>query len=54
VPTYRYHCQKCGADFEHSEHVKDHEEKRHRCPKCKTTKVTTVPGAFFAKTSRKS
>ena len=54
MPTYQYQCRKCGADFERSEHVSEHVSKRHRCPKCKSTKVSTVPGTFFARTSRKS
>jgi putative FmdB family regulatory protein len=54
MPTYQYRCEKCGNSFEVSEHIAEHESKRHQCPKCRSGQVTHVPEAFFAKTSRKS
>ena len=54
MPTYEYRCRKCGKLFERNEHISEHGSKRAHCPKCKSTQVSQVPGAFFAKTSKKS
>ena len=54
MPTYEYECKKCGNRFERIERISEHGSKRIRCPACKSTSVRTVPGSFFAKTSRKS
>ncbi len=54
MPTYVYHCQKCGNNFERTEHVAEHESAKLRCPKCKSTKVGHVMTPFFAKTAKKS
>jgi putative FmdB family regulatory protein len=54
MPTYEYKCRKCGKKFERNEHISEHGLKRTRCPKCESTKVAQVLGAFFAKTSKKS
>lgn len=54
MPTYEYRCRKCGKSFERNERISEHVLKHARCPKCKSTRVAQVPGAFFAKTSKKS
>lgn len=54
MPKYEYRCEKCGGKFERTEHISEHGSKTLHCPKCKSTKVSQVPGAFFAKTSKKS
>lgn len=54
MPTYEYRCEKCGGKFQRTEHISEHGSKTLHCPKCKSTRVSQVPGAFFAKTSKKS
>ncbi|NCF29106.1 MAG: zinc ribbon domain-containing protein [Gammaproteobacteria bacterium] len=54
MSRYEYRCEKCGRNFERTEHISEHRTKGVRCPKCKSPKVTQVLGTFFAKTSKKS
>lgn len=54
MPTYRYHCEKCGEMFEHVEHVVEHETAQPRCPKCGSEQVRHVLMPFMARTSRKT
>jgi len=54
MATYAYHCRKCGAAFDVTEHLAEHEKAPHRCPKCQSEQVEPVPTPFFARTSRKS
>lgn len=53
MPTYEYRCRDCGHEFEQVERVSEHQAP-HKCPKCGSGNVETVPAAFYAKTSRKS
>jgi len=54
MPTYQYRCEKCGAVFDHVEHVAEHQTARLQCPKCGNQSVQHVPTQFFARTSKKS
>jgi putative FmdB family regulatory protein len=54
MPTYAYHCRKCGEVFDVVEHLAEHQKAPHRCPKCSSEQVEPVPTPFFARTSRKS
>jgi putative FmdB family regulatory protein len=54
MPDYRYHCEKCGEDFSLVMTLKEREERKAKCPSCKSKKVTRKLEPFFAKTSRKS
>jgi putative FmdB family regulatory protein len=54
MPTYEYHCQKCGEKFERLEHVAEHEAVHPKCPKCGSENVAQVMAPFFAKTAKKS
>jgi putative FmdB family regulatory protein len=54
LPTYEYHCKKCGHVFERNEHVADHEKAHPKCPKCASSAVDPVLASFYAKTSKKS
>jgi putative FmdB family regulatory protein len=54
VPTYQYHCRKCGKSFERIETISDHEVVKVRCPKCDSKKVTQVPGRVHVVTFKKS
>lgn len=54
MPTYVYHCNKCGETFERSEGMGEHGRKKPRCPACKSTRVGQRLTPVTVKTSRKS
>lgn len=54
MPSYDYHCEKCGHDFTAQTTIEKHVKGRTTCPKCKGRKVRHKLERFFAKTSRKS
>jgi len=54
MPTYQYRCAKCGAVFEHVEHVAEHETAQLRCLKCDGETIQHQLTQFFSKTSKKS
>jgi putative FmdB family regulatory protein len=54
MPTYEYHCKKCGMTFERSERMAEHEKSHPRCPKCESEAVEPVLADFYAVTSKKS
>jgi putative FmdB family regulatory protein len=54
MPTYAYHCRKCGENFERKEHIAEHAKDKPKCPKCESEQVEPVLAAFLAKTSKKS
>lgn len=54
MPTYDYSCRKCGHTFKRIEKIREHGEKKVKCPECKSTRVTQVFTSVFVKTARKS
>lgn len=54
MPTYEYHCRKCGHTFERIEHISEHEKSHPKCPKCGSSDAEHVLAGFYAKTSKKS
>jgi putative FmdB family regulatory protein len=54
MPIYDYRCEKCGKKFTLTLTIREHEAKKTRCPKCKSTRVEQQFGSFFAVTSKKS
>ncbi len=54
MPTYEYRCEKCGAAFERTETVAEHEGAKPSCPKCRSRKVSAVPSRIYTITSKKS
>ena len=54
MPTYEYHCKRCGMTFERSEHITEHEKSHPPCPKCKSKAVQPVLAEFYTVTSKKS
>lgn len=54
MPTYDYHCTKCGNDFSIIEHIATHEASKAKCPSCKSKKVERVFGNVMVKTKKKS
>jgi putative FmdB family regulatory protein len=57
MPTYEFHCEKCGKDFEQawalSEYDKRIKEKR-KCLSCGSTRVVKAISMVQIKTSKKS
>ena len=56
MPTYAYHCKKCGHHFERMMSLSDHERGKAKpaCPSCKSQSVEQVPARFQAVTSTKA
>jgi putative FmdB family regulatory protein len=54
MPTYSYHCEKCGKKFTRVEAISAHDRHKVACPKCHSRQVSQVLRPFFAKTSKKS
>ncbi len=54
MPTYDYHCEKCGRQFTLSQSIAEHDKKQTICPECGSDKVTQLISPFIAKTARKS
>jgi len=54
MPTYAYHCEKCGHDFSVKTSIEKHVKVRTKCPKCGSSRVKHKIERFFAKTTRKS
>jgi putative FmdB family regulatory protein len=53
MPTYEYRCEKCGDEFTLILTLSEHDKKQ-KCPKCKSQKVSQLMSGFTPKTSRKS
>jgi len=54
MPTYAYYCEKCGEQFTKIMSMREYNEAKVACPKCKSTEVKQQMTEFIAKTSRKS
>lgn len=54
MPTYEFHCKKCGHRFSLVESLDKHDKHREKCPKCKSTSLERVLSAVSVKTSRKT
>ncbi len=54
MPTYEYVCRKCSHKFSLLMTMSEHDKKKPRCPKCKSTQVEQQVLSFFAVTSKKS
>jgi putative FmdB family regulatory protein len=54
MPTYQHRCEKCGKKFERTETISEHEKAKPECPKCKSKKVSFIPGRVYVLTSKKS
>lgn len=54
MPTYSYHCDKCGQDFERAESISEHEAAKPRCPKCGARQVSWTPRSMNIITKKKS
>lgn len=57
MPTYEFHCEKCGKNFEQVWSLSEYDKQikaTHKCPKCGSTKVVKTISAVQVKTSKKS
>ena len=54
MPTYDYRCDACGKKFSLTMSFAEHDRRRPKCPKCRSSRVRQQFSAFFSKTSRKS
>ena len=54
MPTYAYHCKKCGKHFTLTLRISERERKRVRCHKCGSHQVSKLVQAFNVTTSKKS
>ncbi len=54
MPTYDYRCTKCHKRFSLRMSMSEHDAKKIRCPKCKSTRVEQQFESCFVVTSKKS
>lgn len=54
MPTYDYHCRRCGETFSVRERIADYKPGEATCPKCKSQDVERVISGFYARVPRKS
>lgn len=54
MPTYAYHCRKCGKQYTLIMRISEHERKKVRCHKCGSNQVGKLVQAFNVTTSKKS
>ncbi len=54
MPRYEYHCEACDRTVILQLSVAQHEEARHACPNCGSTKLTQLISSFLTQTSRKA
>lgn len=54
MPTYEFRCLNCKKRFSTVMTISERENKRVRCPKCKSLRVAREISSFSVKTSKKS
>ena len=54
MPIYEFICQKCDHNFSLVIPLAEYENKKFRCPKCKSDKVRRQISSFQTITSKKS
>ena len=54
MPVYEFKCEECRKRFTLFMRISEHEEKKFKCPKCKSSKVKQQITSFQTVTSRKS
>jgi putative FmdB family regulatory protein len=54
MPTYEFMCEKCKKPFTLILSITEHEKRKFKCPKCKSSEVKQRISSFQAKTSKKS
>jgi len=54
MPTYEYHCEKCGKEFTVVMRISEYEQGCIKCEYCKSKKVRQKFSSFYVKTAKKS
>lgn len=57
MPTYEFSCAKCGKAFEETWALVEYDKrmkKKHKCPRCGSTRVVKTISIIGVKTSKKS
>ena len=54
MPTYDYRCEACHKSFSVMLSMKEHDDKKIKCPKCGSQRVKQKVSSFFAITSHKA
>jgi len=54
MPLYEYICKKCQTRFAEVLTIREHENKKIQCPKCRSEELEKVIEPFFAKTASKT
>lgn len=54
MPTYDFHCEKCGKEFSRTLSFEEFDRRNVRCPGCKSERVRAVVLSVSVKTSKKS
>ena len=54
MPIYEFKCNNCDHQFDILESVKEHDQHKEKCPKCKSDDIERVLGDISVQTSKKS
>ncbi|MFP3927452.1 MAG: FmdB family zinc ribbon protein [Desulfobacteraceae bacterium] len=54
MPTYDFRCEKCNKEFSLTMSIAEYDNKKFRCPECKSTRVKQQITPFQTVTSKKS
>ena len=57
MPTYEFHCEKCGKHFEQVWSLSEYNsriKKKNKCPSCASSRVVKALSLVQIKTSKKS
>ncbi|MBN1848018.1 MAG: zinc ribbon domain-containing protein [Deltaproteobacteria bacterium] len=54
MPSYDFKCEKCNKKFTLNLTIREYENTKFRCPKCKSTKVKQQITPFQTVTGKKS
>lgn len=57
MPTYEFHCDKCGKNFEEVWTLAEYDKRikeKHKCPSCGSSRVVKKISAVQVKTDKKS
>ena len=54
MPTYDFHCEKCGKEFSRNLSFEEFDRRKVKCPHCKSERVRAMVLSVSVKTSKKS
>jgi putative FmdB family regulatory protein len=53
MPNYEFECTQCGKVFSEKLSFQQRQQRKIKCPKCRSAKVEQLISAVFVKTSKK-